>query len=85
MRMRRIKGFAAVMLMIALCLLSCGAQADTKVVFEDMHYGEDAFNMHMNDEENYLIFEGERYSLNDDSFSFREAFQIYGGKTRPRD
>ena len=70
-------------LFCALMLMSCtAAQAEMKVVFEDMHYGEDAFNMHMNDEENYLIFEGERYSLNDDRFSFQEAFPIYGGKTR---
>ena len=40
-------------LFCALMLMSCtAAQAEMKVVCEDMHYGEDAFNMHMNDEEN---------------------------------
>lgn len=75
------RGYAA--LLCALLMLLCaGAQAETTVVFEDMHYGEEALQMHMNDEENYLIFGGERYSLNDDSFSCQEAFQIHGGKTR---
>lgn len=70
---------------LALCLiglLSGGALAEIEVVFENMYYGEAAFNMHMRDEENYLIFQGEKYSLNDDRFSYYEEFPVYGGKTR---
>lgn len=65
-----------------LLLLTCGAQADTAVTFEDMHYGDEAFQMHMNNEVNKLIFEGEEYLLEDNSFQFREALTVYGGKTR---
>lgn len=65
-----------------LLLLTCGAQADTAVTFEDMHYGDEAFQMHLNNEVNKLIFEGEEYLLEDDSFQFREAMTVYGGKTR---
>lgn len=65
-----------------LLLLTCGAQADTAVTFEDMHYGDEAFQMHLNNEVNKLIFEGEEYLLEDNSFQFREALTVYGGKTR---
>lgn len=69
-------------LFCVLLLLTCCAQADTAVTFEDMHYGDEAFQMHLNNEINKLIFEGEEYLLEDDSFQFREAMTVYGGKTR---
>lgn len=69
-------------LFCVLLLLTCGAQADTAVTFEDMHYGDEAFRMHLNNEVNKLIFEGEEYLLEDNSFQFREAMTVYGGKTR---
>lgn len=65
-----------------LCLLIVGAQAETPVTFDDMHYGDEAFQMHMNNEVNKLIFQDEEYLLEDDSFSFQEAFSVFGGKTR---
>ena len=68
-------------LFCVLLLLTCCAQADTSVTFEDMHYGDEAFQMHLNNEVNKLIFEGEEYLLEDDSFQFREAMTVYGGKT----
>ncbi|MBQ2957901.1 MAG: hypothetical protein IJE08_15760 [Clostridia bacterium] len=70
-------------LVCAVLMMLCAVvQADTVVLFGDMHYGEEAFDMHMNDEDNFLVYDGEQFSLNDDSFSFKEEFQIYGGKTR---
>lgn len=72
----------AVLALCLICLLSGGALAEIEVVFENMYYGEAAFNMHMRDEENYLIFQGEKYSLNDDRFTYYEEFPVYGGKTR---
>lgn len=68
-------------LLCALCL-TASAQADIQVTFDDMHYGEEAFQMHMDDVTNLLIFQGEEYLLNDDKFSFNEALSVYGGKTR---
>ena len=69
-------------LFCVLLLLTCGAQADTAVTFENMHYGDEAFQMHLNNEINKLIFQGEEYLLEDDCFSFREAMVVWGGKTR---
>ena len=69
----------------ALCILFlvfCTAQAELTVTFEDMHYGDEAFQMHLNNEVNKLIFQDEEYLLEDDHFSFQEATGVYGGKTR---
>lgn len=52
------------------------------VIFDDLRYGENALALHMADEENFIVFDGEKYSLNDDCGSFAEAFPVYGGKTR---
>ena len=70
------------LLVCTLCLLICHAQAETTVTFEDMHYGDEAFQMHLRDEVNKLIFQGEEYLLEDDRFNFMEAMMVYGGKTR---
>lgn len=70
------------LLLCTLCLLFCHAQAETTVTFPDMHYGDEAFQMHMRNEINKLIFQGEEYLLEDDRFSFAEAMMVYGGKTR---
>ena len=70
------------LLVCTLCLLICHAQAETSVTFEDMHYGDEAFQMHLRDEVNKLIFQGEEYLLEDDRFNFMEAMMVYGGKTR---
>lgn len=68
-------------LLCALCLTAF-AQAEIQVTFEDMHYGEEAFQMHIDDVTNLLVFQGEEYLLDDDSFSFHEAMTVHGGKTR---
>lgn len=70
------------LLVCTLCLLFGAAQADTTVTFPDMHYGDEAFQMHLNNEVNKLIFQGEEYLLEDDRFNFKEALMVYGGKTR---
>lgn len=71
------------MILLLLCalMMNCAA-AEMSVTFPDMHYGDEAFQMHLRDEVNKLIFQGEEYLLEDDRFHFDEAMIIYGGKTR---
>ena len=71
-------------MLAAICaalMLTIPALADT-VVFENLHYGSEAYEMHLNNETNTIVFNGETYSLDDDAVSFKEAFSVYGGKTR---
>ena len=71
-------------MLAAICaalMLAVPALADT-VVFENLHYGAEAYEMHLNNETNTIVFNGETYSLDDDAVSFKEAFSVYGGKTR---
>lgn len=70
------------LLLCSLCLHCSTAPAETAVTFPDMHYGDEAFQMHLRDEVNKLIFQGEEYLLEDDRFNFKEALMVYGGKTR---
>ena len=63
-------------MLAAICaalMLAVPALADT-VVFENLHYGAEAYEMHLNNETNTIVFNGETYSLDDDAVSFKEAF-----------
>ena len=72
--------FAALIALMMLCLNSA-AFAQT-VVFENLHYGEEALNMHINEQENLIVFEGNEYSLNDYGASYESKVEVWGGKTR---
>ena len=72
--------FAALVLLVMLGM-SCAALA-TAVTFENLHYGQEAIDMHQRDEVNTIVFEGETYSLNDDCADYRDRHGLYGGKTR---
>lgn len=77
MNMRRIAA-----LLCALLCLAGSALADTTFTFDVMHYGDEAFQMHLRDEINLLVYQGEEYPLEDDRFEFDNARTLYGGKTR---
>lgn len=75
------KRIAAALLALMMLLAACTALAE-KVVFEDLQYGEAAFQLHLKDETNTITFQGETYSLNDDAASYESKVDVYGGKTR---
>ena len=57
-------------MLAAICaalMLAVPALADT-VVFENLHYGAEAYEMHLNNETNTIVFNGETYSLDDDEY-----------------
>ena len=69
-------------MLAAICaalMLAVPALADT-VMFENLHYGAEAYEMHLNNETNTIVFNGETYSLDDDAVSFKEAFSVYGAR-----
>ena len=64
-------------------MLLCGAALAQPVVFENLHYGEEAMDMHINEQENLIAFEGNEYSLNDYGASYESKVkEVWGGKTR---
>jgi len=69
------------LLMLAILGTSCEAFA-TAVTFENLHYGQEAFELHVNDQPNFIVFQGEEYSLNDNAASYTGKTETYGGKTR---
>ena len=75
------KRIAAALLALMLLFAACTACAE-KVVFENLQYGEAAFQLHEKDETNTITFQGETYALNDDSASYESKLDVYGGKTR---
>jgi len=77
MNMRRIAA-----LLCMLLYLAGSALAETTFTFDVMHYGDEAFQMHLRDEINTLVYQGEEYPLEDDRFEFDSAMTLYGGKTR---
>ena len=56
------KRIAAALLVLMMLLAACTALAE-KVVFEDLQYGEAAFQLHLKDETNTITFKDEVYSL----------------------
>jgi|GEM_PF-4094069 len=72
--------YAAILLLVMISVSS--AAFATAVTFENLHYGQEAFEMHLNDETNTIVFEGESYSLNDDCVEYKDRCGLYGGKTR---
>ena len=75
------KRIAAALLVLMMLLAACPALAE-KVIFENLQYGEAAFQLHLKDETNIITFQGETYSLNDDYASYESKVDVYGGKTR---
>ena len=79
--MKTAKRFLAVLLTI--CLIVPAALAEGEAVhFQDMHYGQDAMDLHMSEQPNEIQYDGQLYSfdleLNGEGFA--SAFMLYGGK-----
>lgn len=68
--------------LLALLYAAMPALAETRVLFSDLTYGDEAFQLHMNDRSAEVVFNGNTYVFTDNRAEYREAFMVYGGKTR---
>jgi len=71
---------AVTLLMAFMCLFSFVSFAEGATL--KYSYGDEAYNKHMLDIRNTIVYKGEKWTFEQGAFSFEGAFMMYGGNTR---
>ena len=70
---------------LLVCFLASAVPAlgEHDVELSPLHYGQEAMQLHLENEANTVELDGVTYTFEDDNvFSFQESVTVYGGKTR---
>ncbi|MDO4867610.1 MAG: hypothetical protein Q4C10_13805 [Clostridia bacterium] len=82
-RFHRARAWMAAALLVCFLASAVPALGERDVELSPLHYGQEAMQLHLENEPNTVELDGVTYTFEDDNvFFFQESVTVYGGKTR---
>lgn len=82
-RFHCVRAWLVAALLVCFLASAVSALGERDVELSPLHYGQEAMQLHLENEANTVELDGVTYTFEDDNvFSFQESVTVYGGKTR---